>query len=178
MNPNIIATSCSSSGAGLTSLDWDGWIKLQNVTYNDATGKLGGWAWGSEVVGWIDFSLNPLAPSQYIVATPCEIPKNGTFCTSVVTWISQNFWGATSVLQGATEFHTTQINSVGENRAVTPENKIFVIKDMGGVFSFQTTANVTCQSGSDWNAVADTCEENVHTTACTKYNHHCFTDFD
>lgn len=40
---------------------WDGWISLagtkpkHGVTFNLSTGYLGGYAWGSDVVGWVDF---------------------------------------------------------------------------------------------------------------------------
>lgn len=156
---NIVATSCSSSDAGLATLDWDGWIKLQNVTYNNATKKLEGWAWGGEVVGWIDFSLTSLLPSGSIAASACEIPKNGTSCSSTVTWTSQYFLGNTSVLQESLEFST--VDNGGEVRQVTPENKTFFIKDLGGTYSFQTTASVSCEVGSTWNVVIDACEENV-----------------
>jgi len=49
-----------ASGGG-----WDGWIKLAGiaddsspygVTYNNLTSGFEGYAWGSEVVGWIDFN--------------------------------------------------------------------------------------------------------------------------
>lgn len=39
---------------------WDGWIKLRDSNYGVSwdmnAGSLGGWAWGSDVVGWVDFS--------------------------------------------------------------------------------------------------------------------------
>ncbi|MDP2641472.1 MAG: hypothetical protein Q8P39_02945 [Candidatus Yanofskybacteria bacterium] len=57
---------CASSGPGSNSGGWDGWIKLRNhpsdsgpsygVTYNINTGEFEGWAWGSDVVGWISFN--------------------------------------------------------------------------------------------------------------------------
>lgn len=40
------------------SLGWDGWISLKGSGYGVITtnGVFGGYAWGSDVVGWIDFS--------------------------------------------------------------------------------------------------------------------------
>ena len=156
-DPNVVATVCSSSNAGLASLDWDGWIKLQNVTYNDSTKKLDGWAWGGEVVGWVDFSLNPLVPSGSITASTCQIPKGGSSCNSTVTWTSQYFLGGTSVLQGVTQFST--VTSDTQSRLVKPGDATFVIKDLGGTFSFQTTATVSCEPGSGWDATLGTCED-------------------
>lgn len=64
--PGLPVTSCTSSGAGTASLGWDGWIKLSDdgnanwvgkgVSVDLTTGKFSGYAWGDEVVGWIDFA--------------------------------------------------------------------------------------------------------------------------
>jgi len=32
---------------------WDGWIKIYSASVNTTTGVFTGWAWGSDVVGWI-----------------------------------------------------------------------------------------------------------------------------
>jgi hypothetical protein len=49
------AKALSADGNG-----WDGWISLSGtgygVTVNNTTGNFSGWAWGSDVVGWVDFS--------------------------------------------------------------------------------------------------------------------------
>lgn len=45
---------------GDSNQGWDGWIKMSGsnygVTLNTSTGKFSGFAWGSEVIGWIDFA--------------------------------------------------------------------------------------------------------------------------
>ncbi len=39
---------------------WDGWMKLRGsnygVNFNDHNGEFSGWAWGSDVMGWISFN--------------------------------------------------------------------------------------------------------------------------
>ena len=35
---------------------WDGWIKLSNVSINTANGNFAGFAWGSDVMGWLSFA--------------------------------------------------------------------------------------------------------------------------
>jgi len=35
---------------------WDGWIKMYNTAINTGTGDFSGWAWGSDVTGWIHFA--------------------------------------------------------------------------------------------------------------------------
>lgn len=66
---------------------WDGWIALANngtggpaygVTVNTTTGDVSGYAWGGDVLGWINFSgvhitLPPLLPSLTLVANPTSI---------------------------------------------------------------------------------------------------------
>jgi len=41
---------------------WDGWIGLNGTNYgltvSKTTGEFSGWAWGSDVVGWISFNCN------------------------------------------------------------------------------------------------------------------------
>jgi len=50
---------------GQTLGGWDGWIKLKGiaqngnpygVSFNSATNEFQGWAWGSDVIGWISFN--------------------------------------------------------------------------------------------------------------------------
>ncbi|HHD92307.1 MAG TPA: hypothetical protein ENL06_01615 [Candidatus Portnoybacteria bacterium] len=46
---------------------WDGWIKFTNV-YIDSSNDWHGWAWGSDVIGWISFnSSDPNAGGNYKV---------------------------------------------------------------------------------------------------------------
>ena len=35
----------------------------------------------------------------------------------------------------------------------------FIIKDLGGTFSFQTSANTSCEVGSNWDSTTHRCEE-------------------
>lgn len=35
---------------------WDGWVGLSGLSYNVAAKKIAGYAWGADVVGWVDFS--------------------------------------------------------------------------------------------------------------------------
>jgi len=60
---------CTSSGAGVDSGGWDGWIRLGDLDLNDASfgvsvskdspdgSRLVGFAWGSEIVGYTSFDL-------------------------------------------------------------------------------------------------------------------------
>ena len=35
---------------------WDGWIKIYSASIDTSTGVFSGWAWGSDVVGWVDLA--------------------------------------------------------------------------------------------------------------------------
>ena len=53
---------------------WDGWISLSGSGYGvtqDQSGVLSGYAWGSDVVGWLDFSA-AAAPQQCTPAYSCS----------------------------------------------------------------------------------------------------------
>lgn len=47
------------SGGSPQSGGWDGWIRLSGPGYGPtmSSGKFSGYSWGSDVVGWVDFSL-------------------------------------------------------------------------------------------------------------------------
>lgn len=60
LNGNVVGWARALSHGG----GWDGWIKLSDfgaspsygVSVNHATGVFSGYAWGSDVVGWVDFN--------------------------------------------------------------------------------------------------------------------------
>ena len=57
-----------SGNANPKSGGWDGWIKMDGVSVDLETGKFSGFAWGSDVVGWISFNRKD-----------CDINENGIF---------------------------------------------------------------------------------------------------
>lgn len=55
---SVYVSGCSGetktiSGSELGS--WDGWLKMENVTYNQELGRFEGFSWGSLNVGWVNF---------------------------------------------------------------------------------------------------------------------------
>ncbi len=88
--PGVPVTSCGGSGAGAASGGWDGWIRLSDdananwvnkgVSINVSTGKFSGYAWGDEVMGWIDFA--PTTGGVSILVSSCTPPLDPTgVCT-------------------------------------------------------------------------------------------------
>lgn len=73
---------------------WDGWIKItdakvgQGGTITNSAGTGGGWAWGSDVIGWVRFS-NTLY-STVIPHAECDFSANPTTITppqkSTLSW--------------------------------------------------------------------------------------------
>ncbi len=80
---------------------WDGWIELtgnKHVTkYDSASGEITGYAWGSDVVGWIApyqlFARNTVVPPPTASCTlSSESQGNGTY---KLTWNSSNVTSCT-----------------------------------------------------------------------------------
>jgi len=74
---------------------WDGWIKLSDTTagygvgYNSSTGDFSGYAWGSDVVGWVSFDGVSLGQAQDVslYADPSVISLGEI---STLHWSSNN----------------------------------------------------------------------------------------
>ncbi len=93
--------------SGNTATGWDGWVKLSSVAgdpipygVSQVGSNLTGFAWGSEVVGWIKFcdpakgycvtSGPPVVgfpPTVTISASPTSVPLN---TSSTLTWTTTN----------------------------------------------------------------------------------------
>lgn len=77
----VFVTGCSGALKDPSVLGgWDGWIKMSDAAWtNDvyldrADSHLKGFAWGSDVVGWIDF--NPLAAGVLATLGPPDVTLN------------------------------------------------------------------------------------------------------
>mgnify|MGYP001571005032 CR=1 FL=1 len=141
----VPATFCSGTAAGAASGGWDGWIKLSKDVSDTGpaygltlfSGTFGGFGWGSDVVGWIDFAPAMAGagwrlqnPNWIITATA---GANGTIAptgaVSVVAGNNQTFtitpsggYAVTSVLVdgvsvGAVATYT--FNNVSTNHTIT-----------------------------------------------------------
>ena len=95
VNLSTGAVSGWASALSADNLGWDGKIDLSGITLSGTS--FSGFAWGSDVVGWVDFSgvnttVMLLVPQVTIAANPGTTVSSGTVVT--LSWTSTS--GATS----------------------------------------------------------------------------------
>ncbi len=158
------------AGGGVESGDWDGWISLKGsnpsygVTLNG--NSLESFAWGSEVVGWIDFSPQFAGsgvfigdiPTVDLTASPVVV---NTGDTSTLSWTTQNVdtctgvdgtsdWLVSQAISG-TDVEVGPINSEtiytlscsGQNGTVIDSETIFVSSESPDAPTTSLTADPT-----------------------------------
>lgn len=145
---------------------WDGWISLRSTvapTYStimSATGALNNsFAWGSAVVGWIDFDQTGLRlPTATLSGAGCTIALGASTCDGSFTWIitdatSPNVRNTTrsltyaSVAAGTNALHPI---TFGDNTIQARDNTT-VINPPGDV-----TVTGLCPAGADF--TSGTCQ--------------------
>ena len=91
------------AGGGSQSGGWDGWISLKGSGYGPTVtgGNFSGYAWGSDVVGWVDWAQAHSTFGQCAVSYSCSgqtIRETDTSCnvTSITTCIAPAFCSAGS----------------------------------------------------------------------------------
>lgn len=114
---------CATSGAGTNSGGWDGWIRLNNnstygITLNPASGAsyFTGWAWGSDVLGWIS-SNNATGggSTAYKIATTFELNKSPSISgTSVSPKYCSSSDSPSSYLTFNWTFNDPNLNSANQ----------------------------------------------------------------
>lgn len=126
---------------------WDGWISLScqntgtcgtsNYGISNSSGSYAGYAWGSDIVGWVDFStVLPPAPTCSITPNPSTIVRGAT---ANLAWTSTN----------ATSGSITVIGNVAPsgNAGVQPLSTTTYTGTFGGAGGYGTcdaTVGVTC----------------------------------
>jgi len=123
-----------------TSGGWDGWIKMRGtlpdygVLYDSVLGELKGWAWGSDVVGWVSFNCvneGTCGVVQYAVTVDVNtIPVvwNLTQTPNYVT--SQNFEISPPFHQFSWEFSDLEDGSnLTSYRLQIDDNSSFTVSD-------------------------------------------------
>ncbi len=131
-SPTMNQTTGAVSGwakalSGSVVSGWDGWISLSGVTVSNCA--WGGYAWGSDVVGWINFGGNGgtvtgtddgcvTPPTGSISATPSTPPALNGGSTTTVTWSAS---GASSCEVSSIEaFNTDSWTGLSDNKVSSP----------------------------------------------------------
>ncbi len=139
------AKALSANGNG-----WDGWISLSGNNYaptfnlNTGLANSNSWAWGSSVIGWIDFSGVSLAPlmtnsSVSLTANPSSINSGQS---SVLSWVGNDL-----VLDKCT-------NSWGQTQSQSQNQPTSGTYNTGSLTSSKTYT-ISCL-GNNGNTVSDT----------------------
>jgi hypothetical protein len=156
-------TSVSTTNAG-----WDGWISLSGtlytspnfagtggMTYSSSTGGFIGYAWGSDVMGWLSFTSSPIttvnapkAPAPLctsLTATPASVSQGNSFNLS---WATSN---------AASCSITNSLNQVYSNATTSPSG-----------ISITPAGNLTYTlSCNNTNTPADICSKSTSVSVTT-----------
>lgn len=95
-----ISSGWAKALAGNSSSGWDGWISLKGSNYginlNTGTGVLSGYAWGSSVVGWVQFNgiVAIGNPVLTLTANPATLSAPGS---TTLAWTSSNVQSSSCV---------------------------------------------------------------------------------
>ncbi len=156
---SILLTSCSGTSmiADQSRGGWDGWIKFggvagtQDVKIDLVTGIGSGKAWGSDVIGWIDFdklrvrTTGPVTPADVTLSADSPINSGET---STLTWTSTN---ATNCRATAGPWSGNKTTSGSEE---------------SGALTSDTTFSITCDSATPGGS-PDTATANVVIDTCS-----------
>ncbi|MCX6752661.1 MAG: hypothetical protein NTZ87_04170 [Candidatus Nomurabacteria bacterium] len=154
---------------------WDGWISLSGAgpnygpTISDNT--ITGYAWGSDVVGWIDFSAttsgggttngvtcgnsNAMSGTLTPASPSCTIVAGASSCSVNLTWTTTNPVGTSAVT--ATGMSNINGNSGGPTAFTVPySSRVFHLFN-NNVELALSNATSSCVSGTVWNGSTSTC---------------------
>jgi len=150
---------------------WDGWISLAGTGYGVSFdgSAFSGYAWGSEVMGWISFSgvttipttLDTLTASDCIIDPAINPAANS--CDTTISWNVPN----PGVVNGSTVTSSYPIanttvysGDTGSNKSVTIpySNRTFYLYN-GGVEPplASITVKATCKTGTHWDFATTKC---------------------
>lgn len=112
------AKALSADGNG-----WDGWISLDDTGHGDGVtidtnGNFQGYAWGGEVLGWIDFCQS----QGCVTITPPCATTAGSICSNSTTVSTTDVWCAVTT----TSCTGGQICSSGACATVVPQGTLTV----------------------------------------------------
>lgn len=153
------------AGGGPNAGGWDGFISLSGtandgspygVTVNGCSWT--GWAWGSTVVGWVNFAVSGKAGScvaltgNAIQAQKCTISQGNATCNSDVMWNSVGFT-APNVRKNNPNTLISNTPSTGATPLSVPISFGTTTFELFDDLTLKASTSVvaTCQAGTKWN---------------------------
>ncbi|MFA6257660.1 MAG: hypothetical protein WC671_01465 [Candidatus Paceibacterota bacterium] len=171
INGNNLQGWAKALSGGDGSSGWDGWISFSGTTPNYGVSLTGdnfsGYAWGSEVVGWVDFSgviIGAAVPAMSGTLTPaissCIIASGTSSCPINLSWSIINPVGTPTAItaSGMTNVNVTNTlttpQSGGPTAFTVPwGGRTFYLYNNGILLaeSVVSASSVTCAIGTSWN---------------------------
>ncbi len=146
---------------------WDGWISMSGlgpdgasgtsddygVTHNSGTGQLTGFAWGADVVGWINFCADPTTgacvtiDSLNAICTPSDASGDGIFNVGEgVTWQASVVSGGVSPYSYSYIWSSPSANVNGQTTGTVPDSGYSSAQTVDA--SVKITDNTSGKSGT------------------------------
>lgn len=152
---------------------WDGWIQLSDawangVSFNTTSNEFSGYAWGSDVVGWIDFSPVFAGNSSFGVTftrpnTPPLTPDISGPVTGVVNTIISSFTASSTDPEGDNLLYRidwNNNNTVDESTAITTSGVYSSLPSHSwtspGTYAFKVLAEDVNGAQSGWRSYSIT----------------------
>ncbi len=148
--------NCTSATTDPNAGGWDGWISLGGTNYSVRTSDSGmvanSYAWGSQVVGWIDmFSrVTLLTPTATLSGTNCTISEGASTCSSSLTWSFTNTSEPSLYNVARNTEYSTANSGTNKGFAVQHGDNLIEARD-GSVVLAKVLINASCESGTIYN---------------------------
>jgi len=158
-------TTTTENNVGVQVLAWDGWVSLSGSTYGPTrTGDtISGYAWGDDVVGWIDMDGVSLGEPS----AQCGTANNNTTNTKPDSGLCSVGTLSGSVSQSDQDSWTWTCqndSSSSQCNASTPSNTR-ICNDESMSNSEPCGDSNSCPSGFSYNSTTDACDPITNTTA-------------
>jgi hypothetical protein len=143
---------------------WDGWISLAGTGYgvSFSGSTFSGYAWGSEVMGWISFSgvINTIMSGTLTSSAPsCTIALGASACNVNLTWNVTYPGGPTTAITatGMTDYTSPSVSGGGQIAFTVPySGRTFNLYN-NAINLTSTTVTSSCVSGTGWDVGTAKC---------------------
>ena len=170
---NAIVNTPPNSTSGTINSGWDGWIELSGanhatgdttgnggVTLNTSTNQFSGYAWGSDVVGWVDMSGVRIGSTNNTTYTITSSAGTGGTIAPL---------GSVTVNSGGSQAFTISPSASYEVSSVATDTvSIPSFPSAGGTYTFSNVlANHTISASFTYCGVSN-CPSNVPSVTCNQ----------